>query len=444
LLDNPLSILLAREGPLTAPEAAVRLDVTPMTINNRAKAAGSRMLILGRGKNTRYALPNAALTGQSQWPLYWVNQDGDVREFAIASYAQPNVLHVYGSGINSQTDGEVPWFLLPLTLRGYLGRAARTRLGAVAQNWDTHPEQWPFQQQIFSAQSGALEHAGAILWGDESVSAWQASTQQAPYQDNVAALVKTYDELASTTSVGRFPGSSADGEQPKFSTRVVDIDGEVREVLVKFSPQHNTPFGDRWHDLLFAEAIASNVLRDFQFDVPNTRILSSATRTYLESARIDRVGSKGRRHLLPLKAAHSAFTHGSERHWADTVAKLVAQKRIAHDALTTTQTLFAFGKLIGNTDMHFGNLGMIVESPELIAKGRFVLAPCYDMLPMRFKPEAHNDFGYTNFDTELSATLPHSVGSVAKTMANEFWRRVSNEAQVSANWREFALGQVTR
>jgi hypothetical protein len=415
-----------------------------MTINNRARSARAQILILGRGKNTRYALPNAVFTGQSQWPLYWVTADGEIHEFATVSCAQPNILHVYGSAINAQTDGDFPWFLAPLALRGYLGRAGRSRLGAVAQQWDTHPEQWPFEQQIFAAQSGALEHAGAILWGDESVSAWQTSIKQTPYLDDPAKLPNNYDELAKSATIGPIAGSSADGEQPKFSTRVVDAVGKVREVLVKFSPQRNTPFGDRWHDLLFSEAIASNVLRDFGFDVPDTRVLTSPNRTYLESARIDRAGAMGRRHLLPLKAVHSAFTHGSQRHWADSVYKLAAQKRVAQTAIATTQTLFAFGRLIGNTDMHFGNLGLIVESPELIAKGRFVLAPCYDMLPMRFKPEAHNDFGYTQFEAELSATLPDVVTNKAKAMAKEFWKRVSEETQVSASWREFADGQITR
>lgn len=402
------------------------------------------MLILGRGKNTRYALPNAALTGQSQWPLYWVAADGDTHEFATASYAQPNVVHVYGNAINTQTDGDFPWFLSPLALRGYLGRAARSRLGAVAQPWDTHPEQWLFAQQIFAAQSGALEHAGAVLWGDESLSAWQNSIKQTPHLDSSTTLLNVYDQLAKSAATGPIAGSSADGEQPKFSTRVVDASGTVREVLVKFSPQRNTPFGDRWHDLLFAEAIASNVLRDFGFDVPATRVLTGPNRTYLESARIDRAGDTGRRHLLPLKAVHSAFTHGSQRHWADTVYKLAAQKRIAQTAVATTQTLYAFGQLIGNTDMHFGNLGVIVESPEQIAKGRVSLAPCYDMLPMRFKPEAHSDFGYTTFSAELNAALPRHIANVAKAMAAEFWRRVSDEASVSSDWREFARGRSTR
>jgi hypothetical protein len=438
-VDEELATLLAREGPLSAPEAADRLRVTPMTINNRAKAVGSNILVLGRGKNTRYALPNGNLTGQSQWRLYWVDAQGELSEFAIVSYVKPNTLHAYGRGINVRTDDELPWFLLPLKLRGYLGRAAKHRLGTVARSWDSHPEKWSLAQQVFAAQSEALEHAGAILWGEDSVQVWEKSTREVPHPEDEKVLLKTYDDLADKTTAGQVAGSSADGEQAKFSTLISDKENQVREVLVKFSPPHGTPFGDRWRDLLHSEAKAADVLRDFGFDTPQSRALSSDKRTFLESARIDRIGTRGRKHLLPLFAVHRIFTPGDERNWIDTVARLASQRRISNASIEITQTLYSFGQLIGNSDMHFGNLGVILLSPEDISKGRFSLAPCYDMLPMRFKPEAHSEFGYTHFSAELSPTLPKSVTNRAVEMAKEFWQRVSNTTAVSAKWREFAL-----
>jgi HipA-like C-terminal domain len=438
-VDEKLTKLLAREGPLSAPEAADRLHVTPMTINNRAKAIGSNILVLGRGKHTRYALPNNNLTGQSQWRLYWVDVQGELSELAIVSYVQPDTLHVYGRGVNTRTDDELPWFLWPLKLRGYLGRAAKYRLGSVARSWDSHPEKWPLAQQVFAAQSEALEHAGAILWGEDSVQVWQKSTKEVGHSEDEKALLQTYDDLADRTTAGQVAGSSADGEQAKFSTLISGKENQAREVLVKFSPPHGTPFGDRWRDLLHSEAIAADVLRDFGFDTPQTRALSSDKRTFLESARIDRNGTSGRRHLLPLFAVHKIFTPGDERNWIDTVARLASQKRISNAAVETTQTLYSFGQLIGNSDMHFGNLGVILLSPADISKGRFTLAPCYDMLPMRFKPEAHSEFSYTHFSAELSPTLPKSVTNRALEMAREFWLRVSDTSPVSAKWREFAL-----
>jgi hypothetical protein len=438
-MTSPLHPILENEGPLSAPEAARRLGVEPLTVARRARASGGSIVILGRGKSTRYALPETAITGASQWPLYWIAEDGNAFEIATVSFVRPQTLHVYGSGINHSSRDDVPWFLLPLKLRGYLGRAARFRLGAVTQHWDTHPEHWTLAQQLFAAQSSALDHAGAILIGDDSLAAWQRSLAQTPYPDDEATLATVYDQLAHDAMSGRVAGSSADGEQPKFSTRVVDSKGNIREVLVKFSPPRGAPFGERWNDLLHAEAIAADVLRDHGYAVPRTRIVRSEKRTYFESARIDRVGATGRRHLLPLHAVHAAFNPGAQQHWASSIAQLAAQKRIAYDAVATTQTLFAFGQLIGNTDMHFGNLGVIVESPQEVAKGRFKLAPCYDMLPMRFAPGAHSDLEYTAFTPELSAALPDGVANAARKLASEFWRRVSAETHVSASWRTFAL-----
>ncbi len=441
-MSSLLRSILESEGPLSAPDAARRLGVGLLTVARHARASGGGIVILGRGKSTRYALPEATVTGASQWPLYWIAEDGGASEFGTASFVKPQTLHVYGSGINHSARGDVPWLLLPLKLRGYLGRAARFRLGAVTQGWDTHPERWTLAQQLFALQSPVLDHAGAVLVGDDSLSAWQNALSQTPYPDDEVTLANVYDQLAHDAMSGRVAGSSADGEQPKFSTRVVNEQGEVREVLVKFSPPRGTPFGERWNDLLNAEAIAAEILREHELAVPQTRIIQSEKRTYFESARIDRVGARGRRHLLPLGAVHGAFLPGSQQHWASTVAQLAAQKRIAYDAVATTQTLYAFGQLIGNTDMHFGNLGVIAESPEALAKGRFTLAPCYDMLPMRFAPNAHSDLDYTPFATELSAALPESVKKIVRAMASEFWRRIASSPRCSDAWRAFSASRV--
>ena len=440
--------LVTELGPLSATEAALRLGVEPLTVSRQARALGSKLLTLGRGKATRYAAPAATLARAAQSPLHWIDAAGSVQEFATISHVAPDHTHVYGHGlgigINLTARSDYPWFLTPLKLRGYLGRAARFRLGAIVQNWDTHPERWTLAQQLFASQSSVLDHAGAILIGDDSLAAWQRSLAQSPYPDDEATLAKGYDQLAHDAMSGRVAGSSADGEQPKFSTRIVDKQGNVREVLVKFSPPRGTPFGERWNDLLHAEHIAANVLRDHGFAVPNTRIVCSEKRTYFESERIDRIGATGRRHLLPLYAVHAAFNPGVQQHWGSSIAQLAAQKRIAYDAVATTQTLYAFGQLIGNTDMHFGNLGVIVESPQEIAKGRFTLAPCYDMLPMRFSPGAHSDLEYTHFEASLSAALPGQVSKGAQAIAQTFWFRVSVLAHVSAKLQEFACAQISR
>jgi HipA-like C-terminal domain len=430
--------LLERDGEQTAVDAAMRLRVTGSTITRAVKALGAEVITLGRGQHTRYARPLYAYSDRAQWPLFWVSATGELSEFAVASQVQPGAIHVYGSGLNVRSGVDLSWALTPLNLRGFLGRAQRQQLGAVATNWDAKTEQWSVAQRVFSAQSATLDHAGAIIFGEDALRMWQQASSASAVPDDIATLAAHYDSLADGANEGRVAGSSADGEQPKFSTRVTDANDNIRHVLVKFSPPRGTPFGERWNDLLRAEAHAATTLANAGFDVPHTRIVSSKKRMYLESARIDRTGARGRRHLLPLLSVHGAFIAGAQQHWPDTVRRLIAQKRLPISALETTQTLFAFGQLIGNTDMHFGNLGVIAKTPQQLARGQFDLAPVYDMLPMRFAPNAHDDFGYTDFTPTLSAALSEIALSNAKALASTFWDRCAQDRDVSEGWRVFS------
>lgn len=430
--------LLERDGEQTAANAATHLRVTGSTITRAVKAFGSEVITIGRGQHTRYARPLYAYSERAQWPLFWVSATGEVSEFALASLVKPGAIHVYGAGLNVRSSVDLTWALTPLNLRGFFGRAQRQQLGAVATNWDAKTEQWSVAQRVFAAQSATLDYAGAVVFGEDALRVWQQASSVSVVSDDITTLAAHYDTLADSANDGRVAGSSADGEQPKFSTRVTDANGNIRDVLVKFSPPRGTPFGERWNDLLHAEAHAAATLANAGFDVPHTCIVSSEKRTYLESARIDRTGARGRKHLLPLSSVHGAFIASAQQHWPDTVRRLIAQKRLPMSALETTQTLFAFGQLIGNTDMHFGNLSVIADTPQQLARGQFTLAPVYDMLPMRFAPNAHDDFGYTDFTPTASAVLSDVVQANAKALSRTFWDRCAADRNVSEAWRVFA------
>ena len=442
MATNPLTTLIDAEGEQSAIAAAARLNVSASTITRYAKAAGAAIIVLGAGQHTRYARPMFAYGDVAQWPLYWIDEAGTATQFALASLTQPGVVSVYGAGLNLRSETDLTWALTPLNLRGFLGREQRVRLGAVAASWDSQTERWSVSQRVFAAQSAVLDHAGAMVFGDAALATANAEAQRKGFADDIERLLPAYERLASEATAGRVTGSSADGEQPKFSTRIADSEGVVRDVLVKFSPPRDTPFGERWNDLLRAEAHAANVLAENGFLVPKTRLIANERRTFLESARIDRVGAHGRRHLLPLGAVHAAFVAGAPQNWPNTVARLIAQRRLPATALSITQTLFAFGQLIGNTDMHFGNLGVIADSPRSLARGQFTLAPVYDMLPMRFAPGAHDEFGYTAFVPNLSAATPDAVRVEAQRLAKVFWQRCAEDAGASAAWRVFAAGRA--
>jgi hypothetical protein len=237
------------------------------------------------------------------------------------------------------------------------------------------------------------------------------------------------DRLADAAARGAHAGSSAAGEQPKFLARA----GDGWPVLVKFSPPRATPFGMRWHDLLQAEALALTVLGEHGVPVASADFAATAQRSYLVSRRFDRVGRDGRRHALPLHAVHDAFVRGPRQHWAASVEALVAQRRLPAEAAAQVQAIQHFGRLIGNTDMHFGNLSLMVARDDA-ARGRFTLAPVYDMLPMRWRPDpATGDMGLLPFTPEAV-----DLQSAARPVAAEFWRRAAALRDTSAAWRALA------
>jgi hypothetical protein len=46
-----------------------------------------------------------------------------------------------------------------------------------------------------------------------------------------------------------------------------------RHVLVKFTPPRGTPFGERWHDLLWAEWLAGQVLAAHGVEVARAHVV---------------------------------------------------------------------------------------------------------------------------------------------------------------------------
>ena len=380
-------------------------------------------LVLGAGRRTQYALPQGIHGAAAQQPLHWVHEDGRIEAWGRLSFIKGNRIHVQAPGVERFSVSQLPWFMAPLRAEGFLGRLLAQRLQI--HGLGSNPELWPLEHQLFAAlQSG--DAPGALVLGEP---------QSPTHAQTLGAAVASYDDLAD--SVARtFPaGSSAGGEQAKFLTRRED----GAAVLVKFTPPRGTPFGERWHDLLHTEALALEVLAEFGVPVAATRIIETPRRTYLESLRFDRIGAAGRRHVVPLHAVHEAFVGGPRQHWAATCDTLVRQRRLPPEATAQVLALLQFGRLIGNTDMHFGNLALFV-APGDVAAGRFTLAPLYDMLSMRWRPDpTSGELFLTPFEP-----MPLDMQSAARPVALVFWRRAAGHAALSEPFRRLAAGMARR
>lgn len=247
-------------------------------------------------------------------------------------------------GIDLVASARLPWLLAPLRLQGFLGRLwARS---AQAAGCDANPERWRIDQLLALLLRQVHDLPGAITLGDAPALPQPAAptdTQALP-----AFLDAQADAVASTLPAG----SSAGGEQAKFLC--ADSSGQAHW-LVKFSPPLDTPFGERWSVLLQAEALALQVLAEHGVPVAATRLLSSDRRTHLISIRFDRTGTGGARHVVALDAVHDDFVPGPRRDWAATCQALAQQRRLPTEAAAQARALLQFGRLIGNSDMHFGN-----------------------------------------------------------------------------------------
>jgi hypothetical protein len=420
---------LAEVGASTSAQLQQTLGKSQPTISRALQALGTRVLLLGAGRSSRYGVPQSLRGGlAAQQPLWWTSEQGAVQRWGTLSFLAHDELHVYASGIDVLTRGQLPWFLAPLKLQGFLGRAWAQRLGL-----DGDPDRWSLEQTLYAALR-SQDCTGAITLGEPSGDAPLVTSIPA---DDPAAQ---YDALAADAWAQLPAGSSAGGEQSKFLTRL----SSGAQVLVKFSPPRGTPFGERWHDLLHAEALALQVLAEHGVAVAPTRVVQSAARTYLESTRFDRLGAQGwgKRHAVALDAIHEQFVGGSRQNWAATCDILATQKRLSAVDTAVVRQVFNFGHLIGNSDMHFGNLSLWADQP---AKARFTLAPIYDMLPMRWRPDGTNGLqDYAAFEPRRQAVVTPATPVSALQMAGAFWRRLAGANQVSPALREVAAIMVDR
>ena len=417
-LETALLTLLRQRGMATSGELQARFGLSQPTLSRALQALAPHLLTLGAGRNTRYAMPQPIVGRAAQQPLFWVHADGRFEPLGMLSFLSNERVHVQGEGIDIARQGQLPWFLAPLRAEGFLGRALARQLAGVGLPGDPHA--WSLEQALLAALH-THDAPGAIVLGEPQ-----------------AALLPAldHDALAQAVTSQASAGSSAGGEQPKFLAR--RSDGAA--VLVKFTPPRGTPYGERWHDLLHAEALALQVLHEQSVPVAATRIVSTSRRTYLESERFDRVGRHGRLHVVPLRAAHEAFVPGAMQHWAASCEGLVRQGRLPPEAGRQAAALRHFGRLIGNTDMHFGNLSLRVARDDL-ARGRFTLAPLYDMLPMRWRPDPHADgeIGPTPFEPE-----PLDLQSAARPLAQQYWERVAEHAEIGKPTRALAKVMALR
>ncbi|EMT6574307.1 MULTISPECIES: type II toxin-antitoxin system HipA family toxin YjjJ [Providencia] len=412
-MTNRLDMIrqLLRREPATARQLADIMNISQPTISRALTSLGEDIVRIGSGPSIQYALRDT-FRGFDTAPIYRISEEGTIRPLG-------KLIPVYPGGFVMEQENNVclysdglPWWLFDMRPQGYLGRAYASTYSAEL-GLPANPERWSDSDIIRALITHGHDAVGNLLIGEQAKKQFLNMPSPTPVDRAI-----TYPSLALAVSSGEAPGSSAGGEQPKFCTYT-----DRGHVLVKFTALDDNAISERWRDLLQAEHLALKVLG------VETEVFDFGGQRFLEVPRFDRVGSLGRIGLFSLQALEAEFVGKAMKPWPVLVNDLVKQGYVDADAATSTARLWAFGMLIGNTDMHHGNLSFISSH------GRpYQLAPAYDILPMGFAPKSGGEIVNSLRVATLLDGISGGIWREALALAEEFFTLVNNCDRLSNNF----------
>ncbi len=416
-------------GPKSAPELAHTLSLSQPGFSRlfKAEAEFKRVRSFGAGRATLYAATRPLSGLDSEFPVFRVDESGQIHALGeLTAIENRGFIWAPPTGKPEVFPG-IPFFFSDVRPQGYLGRIFALRHENLG--FPSRVPDWS-EDQIFAALALRGEHLpGNLLVGKESFARFQNGKLPAPIALKKRAAeyeARSVDALHGTT-----PGSSAAGEQPKFPAYVEN----ERHVIVKFSPVLSTPKGRRWADLLIAESLALDVLRDeLAIPVARTEVVVGDRRVFLESTRFDRLGVQGRKGCISFSSLEAEWV-GAPSVWATSAKTFLSEKRISSSDAEKIQTIDAFGAWIANSDRHYGNLSFFFEAGDTSAQ----LAPVYDMLPMFFAPKETEELEFTRTwvkPNPIPETL--AVWEAARAAAQLFWGKVIADPRISADFKSEA------
>ena len=424
---------LLRAQPL-ASSAQVQdsLQISQATASRLINGIGDRVLRVGRGRATRYAVSTPVLGDGLAVPLSTVDRQGlvtnlaqirrlsDGRHLVEAADLPPWLAGDSGTGLFRS----LPYFLEDQRPSGFLGRLVASGLAA---EWNValDPRNWGDEELGRYLLGRANDLPGSLVVGSQL--AEQLASRGAPA---LPTERESYPRCAENVLGNTHPGSSAAGEQPKFLIRTT----AVGEAIVKFSSSGDSAEAGRWRDLLRAEGHAAEVLRSVGFAAPACSVIELQGRVFLECERFDRVGTHGRVGAISLAMVDAEFS-GCGQGWGRAGRELNRIGLLPGAELENLVWLETFGTWIGNSDMHFGNVSL---SPT---ETGFVLLPVYDMLPMAFAP-VRGELRQVQLAAPVRTSENSDAWQEAGRVAMDYWSRIADDRLITSGFREVAAFQV--
>jgi len=376
------------------------LGVSRVTLMNAYEREADEVLRFGRARRTQYAARRIHVgLDTDTFPVFRVDETGVLRRAGelVTLEATESVWLPDDTVI----DG-LPPEMHDIAPKGFLGRSyARhhSNLGLPIDVTD-----WSDNHILNALSRRGEDLPGNLLVGRDSFDRFQGLQHE-------AHTTEDFPGLAEAAIAGEHVGSSAGGEQPKFTAFV---DGQHQ--IVKFATDA-TDNARRWQDLLLLEHIALQTLQDAGIDAAPTDIMDLPGLRCLVVDRFDRIGEMGRRAVVTLAAA-GEVVDGS---WTDSAEGMHRRGELSDESLYQIALLDAYGALIANTDRHHYNVSLFPTD------NGYRVAPAFDQLPMAYAPPASGNLRNSAIDHPHAAVNTLDVWDEARSLASDFWRRATEQ-----------------
>ncbi len=417
-------------GPASSKEIQAVTGLNQTAVARHIRKMGDDVIKLRNGRSLTYAATCNAFGGSNKLPLSMVDAHGNT---VLVAYVRPLTNGGFflepATGMPSRLLGEkgnglyddLPYFLYDVAPQGFMGRQIAKELASQSGEFPDDPKLWNTNHIGRYLVSNGDDLPGNFKFGEQALLRVRRKPTAVPDRD--------YPALADSVMAGVIPGSSAGGEQPKFtaySTR------SSSHVIVKFSPKGDNALESRWRDILLTEFHAIETIHSADFPVAETRLLEMDRRLFLESQRFDRSGEYGRMSMVSLRSIDAEFT-GIGRGWPQILRALYKRNLISWQHVFDAEVLWCFGQLINNTDMHPGNLSFAIEGDV------FRLLPMYDMCSMGFAPRSGGEIpAYSFTPPEFSfVNLEQDMLAHIKGIAHDFWERVADDRRISDEFQNY-------
>lgn len=414
------------QGPRPVAELLAGLQVSQATFSRTIQEFGREVIRFREPgvRTPRYALVRSEPVPSPQ-PIFRVGEDGRVTEVGAVTFLRGGTWVDLG-GPDSRFHEGLPPAMAFAAPSGYLGariaKAVAAEIGVPSSLRD-----WSDDHRVKFLCSVGSDVGGSLMWGASSFAAHMASRQVAPIA--VADVPTAYQDLANATSQTG-AGSSAGGEQPKFTCETEDRG----HLIVKFARA-----GTRSSEMLVLEELALRALDEAGVEAAPARYLEIGGYGFLEVERFDRVGRFGRRGMISAGAIDDEL-FGMRDNWPSFAQRCEEAGMLGPESVRQVLVLTAFSELIGNGDRHFENLSLMTDE-----RGRPVgVAPAYDMLPMMYAPVGGS------IEPELRLVTPsfQSLGArpevwePAFQAAHAFWTKAAGDDRLSKAMRKISAGNA--